>query len=333
MIGYFGIRNQNNVIDQEVKNTIIAFEDRVRIGSTTTESLNNFLDRQNIRKGTYVIENNLHQIVSASGLEGYEPNKTYKIDALVPPEILALNNNSSLLYKYNLSTTMIKNIPFKIHYYKAKIEIHYKILIYIFAMFLIFLLLLKMNHLVKDLKQSNEKLNYLATTDPMTKLYNRRYFIEMAEQFLKIMHRNKQKISVALLDIDKFKNINDTYGHQAGDKVIIHFAEALQGLVRKSDILCRFGGEEFIILLPHTALRGAVSLSEKIREEIGKLNIPVSDKKILNVTVSIGVSEVEYNDKDINDAIARADVALYGAKNSGRNRVMSKKISLFKFVS
>ena len=186
---------------------------------------------------------------------------------------------------------------------------------------------LKMQELIFNLKESQKELKLLASTDPMTSLYNRRFFSKVSEHVLNLAKRDKTDVSVIMLDIDKFKDVNDTYGHKVGDDVIIALAKKLQELTRKSDIVCRFGGEEFVILLPETAINGALVLSEKIRLEVEKTVIDLEHDKKLKFTVSIGVSLVDHNeDINIESSIHRADEALYEAKENGRNKVILKRL-------
>ena len=167
-----------------------------------------------------------------------------------------------------------------------------------------------------------EELKLLASTDPMTKLYNRRYFTKISEHTLDLSKRENEELSIIMIDIDKFKNINDTYGHQIGDEVIIALAKLLLQEQRKSDITCRYGGEEFVILLPHTSTEGAKIVATKIREEVENFILNLTDNKILQFTVSLGVSQININDEDnIELALKRADDALYQAKENGRNQV------------
>ena len=144
------------------------------------------------------------------------------------------------------------------------------------------------------------KLKLLASTDPMTKLYNRRYFAKISEHTLDLARRENEELSIIMLDIDKFKNINDTYGHKVGDDVIITLANNLINSQRKSDITCRFGGEEFIILLPNTTLDGAKNVAQKLRQNIENISIN-NENKIIKFTISLGVSQIdiqnEYNIK------------------------------------
>jgi len=181
---------------------------------------------------------------------------------------------------------------------------------------------LTMQELIKKLEATHKELELLASIDPMTKLYNRRYFQTTAENILDLAKRDDKHLSILMLDIDKFKRINDTYGHPVGDQVIIHLANKLIQHQRKSDVICRFGGEEFLILLPNTSIDGAKIVSEKIRSDIEQSDITLEDGSKLNFTVSIGVAIIDTkNDDNIEISIQKADNALYKAKESGRNRV------------
>ncbi len=181
---------------------------------------------------------------------------------------------------------------------------------------------LTMQELIKSLETTHKELELLASIDPMTKLYNRRYFTTTSAHILDLAKRDKKELSILMIDIDKFKTINDTYGHPIGDKVIIELADKLLKHQRKSDVVCRFGGEEFIILLPNTSLDGAKIVSEKIRADIEKNVIILENGFDLKFTVSIGVSIINTQDeKNIEPAIKRSDNALYKAKEGGRNRV------------
>jgi len=174
---------------------------------------------------------------------------------------------------------------------------------------------------IQDLQN---ELKLLAATDPMTRLYNRRYFTQTAKYIFDLSKREKQNLSLIMLDIDKFKNVNDTYGHDIGDKVIISLANELIKQHRASDIVCRFGGEEFMILLPNTSLENAKILANKIRVEIENLSIKI-DNNIIKFTISLGVSKIDLEkETNIEAGLKRVDEALYDAKNSGRNKVCIK---------
>ena len=179
----------------------------------------------------------------------------------------------------------------------------------------------------KELKLQDmmKELQLLASTDPMTKLYNRRYFSKVSQQIIHLAQRDRQDLSVIMLDIDKFKNINDTYGHDIGDTIIINLADQLLNTQRKSDISCRYGGEEFTVLLPNTSIESAATVAETIRKNIENLTVDLQSKHI-DFTVSIGVSSLHDDEEDLEKALKRADEALYKAKESGRNRVCVQQI-------
>ncbi|MFT5661389.1 MAG: polar amino acid transport system substrate-binding protein [Sulfurimonas sp.] len=189
------------------------------------------------------------------------------------------------------------------------------ILLVVFIMFLFFFYRQYILH------KTNKELQLLASTDSLTKLYNRRYFITTAEYIFLIAKREKKAISVIMLDIDFFKKVNDIYGHKIGDDVIIKLSSILLNSTRKSDIVCRWGGEEFLILLSDTDINGATVIAEKIRKIVNTTTIKVDDHLEVTFTVSFGVDEVNISDIDIEPSIKRADEALYKAKKTGRNKV------------
>jgi len=168
------------------------------------------------------------------------------------------------------------------------------------------------------------ELKLLASTDPMTKLYNRRYFSKISQHSLDLAKREKKALSLIMIDIDKFKNVNDTYGHHIGDEVIIHLANQIRSRKRKSDISARFGGEEFVILLPNTNIDGAKIVAENLRKSIEDA-IVICDGTTVHYTISLGVSQIDLDaNQNIEDGLKNADDALYEAKEAGRNRVCVK---------
>jgi len=176
---------------------------------------------------------------------------------------------------------------------------------------------LKLQELINELK-------LLSLTDPLTKLYNRRFFVDSSKSILEMAKRNKTDLSLIMIDIDKFKNINDTYGHQVGDEILKLLAKIMIHQQRKSDISCRYGGEEFVILLPHTSLQKATLVAEKLREVIQTSYFEITLDKKVKFTISLGVSSVHLKDEiNIQKALKRADEALYIAKENGRNQVKS----------
>lgn len=171
-------------------------------------------------------------------------------------------------------------------------------------------------------KKLQKELKVLASTDSMTQLYNRRHFTQVSEHIFALARREKKALSLIIIDIDTFKNINDIYGHKVGDEVIITFAEILKKSQRQSDIACRFGGEEFVVLLPDTPIKDAKSVAEKIRTQVERIIMKTPFNETFGFTVSLGVSSVLVDiEDDIELALFRADEALYEAKQKGRNCV------------
>ena len=183
---------------------------------------------------------------------------------------------------------------------------------------------LHLRELIKELETSRKTLKRLSELDPMTNLCNRRYFTHVSKNVLALARRDRSDLSLIMLDIDKFKRINDTYGHKMGDDVLVAFAGILLKMIRKSDYACRFGGEEFIVMLPETPLDGAIEIAEKIRKSIEALSLKTENHQNVMITVSLGVTCVDLlNDPHIESAIQRADEALYRAKKEGRNQVVA----------
>lgn len=172
--------------------------------------------------------------------------------------------------------------------------------------------------MLKTLHRHYQEFKTLSRHDPLTKIRNRRAFFELSEHIFSITKRTKQPLSLIMIDIDNFKKINDTYGHIIGDEILIHLVDSINTLIRKSDIFARFGGEEFIILLPETDLSGAVELCEKIRTYIE--NTSFSDGEVsIHFTISIGTSEFK-DENLLRELIQKADGALYQSKLNGRNQ-------------
>lgn len=174
---------------------------------------------------------------------------------------------------------------------------------------------------ITERKSMINKLEYNAKYDFLSQVYNRHQFFELAEIELYKANRYGSFFSLLMLDIDLFKNINDTYGHVAGDSVIRAVAKECREKLRPSDIIGRYGGEEFLILLPSTSIQSASIVADKIKQIIEKLEVSFNDN-IIKLTVSIGVSDyLGSGNAELKDLIHNADTALYKAKNNGRNRV------------
>jgi diguanylate cyclase (GGDEF)-like protein len=178
----------------------------------------------------------------------------------------------------------------------------------------------RMNCYARLIGESNSELKQLASQDPLTGLFNPRMCTALGEQLMKIAVRENKPFSVVYIDLDHFKQINDEYGHQAGDDVLVMVADIIGGYLRDSDVCARLGGEEFCALLPDTDRDGAQQLAENIREQIEKtVHLSGSDK--LNVTASFGLAQLLPTDHSLADIQKRADQALYAAKKGGRNKV------------
>ncbi|WRH68879.1 MAG: diguanylate cyclase [Planktothrix sp. GU0601_MAG3] len=169
-----------------------------------------------------------------------------------------------------------------------------------------------------NLKRALLKLQQLSQLDPLTEILNRRSFFEYAEAQFQRSKQDKSVFSLLILDLDYFKKINDNYGHLTGDRTLITFTLAIQNYLRESDYFGRYGGEEFIILLPETNQEDAQKIAQEICDLIAHLSIPTVQGN-LQITVSIGVAVFRSQDTRIEDIFDRADQCLYQAKARGRN--------------
>ncbi|MBS4096703.1 MAG: GGDEF domain-containing protein [Sulfuricella sp.] len=165
-----------------------------------------------------------------------------------------------------------------------------------------------------------EELRQIAITDVLTGLHTRRHILELGSLEEKRWRRHGGNLSLALIDIDYFKKVNDSYGHAAGDQALIKFAEICRAASREIDLIGRFGGEEFLIIFPETPLGDAGLVAERLRKQAENESIVIQNVGI-KITVSIGVTALLETDKTLEHAISRADQALYRAKGAGRNRV------------
>jgi diguanylate cyclase len=169
----------------------------------------------------------------------------------------------------------------------------------------------------------NRNLESIATIDSLTGVLNRRGLEDASVKMQDICKRINLSMAVLLIDIDYFKKVNDTYGHLVGDDVLRHIAKTISGILRSSDVLGRYGGEEFCAFLPNTTEGDALGLAERIRAGIEATPIKLGLNVTLKTTVSIGVADSVRAGYDFKGLLATADSAMYGAKNGGRNRVMS----------
>ena len=183
-----------------------------------------------------------------------------------------------------------------------------------------------LQHRDTELRDAMLEMHAQATTDPLTRLANRRYLGELLPREVMRARRSDGKVTsgrlaALLIDLDFFKKVNDTHGHEAGDLVLSEVGKLLRALVRASDIACRYGGEEIVLILPDTTLKAATDRAESIRMKIGGLRFTHEGTSIGPVTASIGVAIFPDHASDAEELLRAADAALYRAKRDGRNRV------------
>jgi len=182
--------------------------------------------------------------------------------------------------------------------------------------------MLRIKRLTDELELLNRNLAELATIDPLTQVANRRAFEDRLKHEFQRAHRYKHPFACVLVDIDHFKAVNDEHGHPVGDKVLVEVAAAIRDSIRTTDLVARFGGEEFIIVAPETGSTAARLMAERILRTIVARTRAKKDQGIPAVTASLGVASSEMKAENENELVALADVALYRAKNQGRNRVV-----------
>ncbi len=169
-------------------------------------------------------------------------------------------------------------------------------------------------------KVFHDELYRMGVMDPVTNIYNKRYFTERLKQEFSLAKRNKTGLSLIMIDLDFFKKINDTYGHLAGDFILGKLSEVFSSMTRNEDIVARYGGEEFVAILPGSSEEGAVICAERIREKIAQTPF-IFERETINITVSIGIATLDENNffGSHEDFIEAADNCLYRSKKNGRN--------------
>ena len=175
-------------------------------------------------------------------------------------------------------------------------------------------------YFIRDIKQAEGKIIEYAVTDFLTAVYNRGYGLQLLAREISRQRRGLDDVSVIMIDLDHFKKINDTYGHLVGDKVLVEFAKLLRQSVRDYDIVCRYGGEEFLVVLPGSTLESCRQLAERIREKTMRMNIQADGGQV-QISISGGLARLESEDT-IDSLLKRADDNLYEAKRRGRNRIV-----------
>jgi len=178
------------------------------------------------------------------------------------------------------------------------------------------------------LRQELEHARETAKTDALTGLLNRRAFDQKLNEYIEIHQQNNDDLCLLILDIDHFKQVNDTFGHQMGDNVLRYTANLMKQHITEYHCAARYGGEEMAIIMPNTPLNKAMEIAEKIRASLAQhpLKLKGSKKSIGKVTISIGVSSFKINDS-IESLIERADKAMYQAKDNGRNQIMAENFT------
>ena len=175
----------------------------------------------------------------------------------------------------------------------------------------------------RELELALTREQQLARTDLLTGVNNRLRFFEFAEHTFLVAARYQQPLSIIMLDIDHFKNVNDEFGHLAGDQMLVRVAQVAQAQLRSADIIARYGGEEFVVVLPMTTAPQTMSIAERIRTSVADVRVE-TEKGVARVTLSLGIAETLHAPKDesVENVLHRADEALYVAKETGRNRVV-----------
>jgi len=233
---------------------------------------------------------------SASAAQGFGKDDLFFINLLGHPAALAIEN--TLLHEKNRRSEEALE--------KARDEVETKV-----------------KERTLELMEANRKLNELSITDGLTGLYNHRYFMGALEAEYRRAIRYKRSLALLLLDIDHFKNVNDTYGHPCGDLVLNALAALLKGCLRSADVAARYGGDEIAVLLPETSESKASEVAEKLRRHLEKRSFEWEGNSF-SLTCSIGVAAVpETNIDNWNELLHRADKSLYRAKEKGRNNVIA----------
>jgi len=247
---------------------------------------------------------------------------------MFPPYMIMVNGYKNGIFWLLISSLLFVVLLFLEHRISIPVNIIFNFSGYIInytvvALFTLYLLtsldLLKKRTLIK-LREAQSQLQLQATTDSLTGLYNRRFLFERAESEINRSVRHNSPISVVMADLDFFKKINDNHGHIAGDTILVEVSKIIRKSLRTIDISGRYGGEEFIIILPETDQKESFHVAERIRRSIEQHNFIIDDSTV-SITISLGIATITPDDNDSLDTlINHADIALYKSKDTGRNK-------------
>lgn len=249
-----------------------------------------------------ILDFNLPDIRGTDIIKWMEDNGFNDIQTIL---VSSIDNSDLATMGLNLGAEDFIKIPYDPEELRARVKAH-----------------LRLKRIIDFNRETKEKYKKLSQIDELTGLFNRRYIFQKLSDLFK-KHRGKGKhLSVLMMDIDDFKSVNDTYGHQVGDIVLMKIAEILKKETRKFDIVGRYGGEEFLIIAPGISKEKAFKLAERIRKRVEKEEFKVDGEKF-KVSVSVGISELMSDDpQSVNDLVKIADMRLYKAKLAGKNCVV-----------
>lgn len=244
------------------------------------------------------------------------PDYTYLMDQVEGPLGAALNAS---LYSYESS--ILEKI--------SKLQSFQRMAVLVIVITLICEAFLIFMPLVSRVRRYAEELKRLTMTDLLTGIGNRRFFIFRGSQEMHRARRMRKELCLALIDLDRFKAVNDDYGHKSGDMVLQQFVQVIQKCMRHEDVFARLGGEEFAVLLPHTAIDDGINVIERMRLAVEATEFEIDRGLRTRITLSAGLTRVNLSHEDFEAAIVLADVAMYEAKRLGRNRVIYKEAENF----
>ena len=288
----------------------------------TLNHLDNILFDLDTLKNKSLVYNDKLQILASNNLiKDFNRSRVYSAAEYLPRSLLnGTLESDNILYKDGkyIYVKKISNSPFTFIYFQSAILVWLQTIAYLLPFLLLFALFIVIFELYEKARKSMQALESQATKDYLSGAYNRRYFFDTGSAIFSKAQRRENAVAVVMIDIDDFKKVNDQYGHDAGDKGIVHVKEILEHNLRKSDLFARFGGEEFCILLDDISYRDVSKLLEKIRKEF-EVSVITSEEHNFSFTVSFGVA---YGMSDsLENMINLADRALYKSKAKGKNCV------------